>query len=172
MKTDTEKEIGELIQEITAKGFGGIEIDLVSGDEFDNAGFACVTVDNGKDESRFTVEADSLIVALGLVADSIRHQRGEPSRAEELAKMLEDDDSHAAAPPVELGPNAACHCGSQRPLVLLRTFKFFVPWSDGLAYCPANVMRAELDLRGYNAPQPGEIGTCQDCGRNYTFGAS
>lgn len=172
MKNDENKEIGELIQEITEKGFGGIEIDWIPGDEFDNAAFACVTVDNGTEEGRFTVEASSMIVALGLIVDSIRHQRGEPSRAEELAKMLEDDDSHAQSPPVEIGPDACCGCGSKNPLMFERKFRFFVSWKDGLAYCPANVMRAELDLRGYNPPRPGEIGTCQDCGRNYTFGAS
>jgi hypothetical protein len=161
MKTDIEKEIGELIQEITAKGFGGIEIDLLPGDEFDNAGFACVTVDNGKDESRFTVEADSLIVALGLVADSIRHQRGEPSREEELAKMLEDDDSHAAAPPVEVGPNASCTCGSRRRLKIERKIQVSASWETGQI----------ISFFVSNPPQPGEIGTCPDCGRHWTFRA-
>lgn len=163
MKNDENKEIGELIQEITAKGFDGIEIDLVSGDEFDNAPFACVTVDNGTDEGTFSVEADSLIVALGLVVDSIRHQRGEPSREEELAKMLEDDDSHAAAPPVELGPDASCHCGSRKPLEITRKMLIHAEWS-GYSYWD--------NPKDPCDPKPGEIGTCPDCGRNYTFGAS
>lgn len=167
MKNDENKEIGELIQEITEKGFTGIEVDLCNGDEFDNAGFACVTVDSGTDESRFMVEADSLIVALGLIVDSIRHQRGEPSREEELAKMLEADDSHAAAPPVELGPKAACHCGSRKPLIVERKVKVFFPWDGSQPQ-----FDSVFGIMGIAGPaNAGEIGTCPDCGRHYTFQA-
>lgn len=167
MKNMENTEIGELIQEITAKGFDGIEIDLVPGDEFDNAGFACVTVDSGTDESRFTVEADSLIVALGLIVDSIRYQRNEPSREEELAIMLRADDLHAAAPPVNLGPTAACHCGSRKPLVVERPVKVFFPWDGSQPQ-----FDSVFGIMGIAGPaNAGEIGTCPDCGSHWTFRA-
>jgi hypothetical protein len=163
MKKDTQKEIGELIEEITSKGFGELEIDVDDCGASRICGSYARNPATGQDAF---AEAESLIDALGHVVDAIRRLRGEPTREAELAKMLEANNSHVAAPPVELGPDAACGCGSRSPLIVERKVNVFIDWRKGNAFVPGDAI-AELAAEG----QPGEIGRCPDCGNFYTFGA-
>lgn len=95
--------------------------------------------------------------AFNMAVDAIRRSRGEPTLEDEIAAMLEADQQHADAPPVEIGPNAACGCGSQNPLIVEVKARVLVYWDGGT--------RTDFpDLTG-------KIGTCPDCGRNCTFGA-
>lgn len=157
MKNDTQKEIGELIEEITVKGFQ-LNLD-VDDSEFHRA----VQAEAWNEETTpFTVlGATSIVEALGLIVDMLRKHRGEPSRAEELEAMLAADASHADAPPVNIGPDASCGCGSRKPLQIKRPMLIHACW---YGYSFWDNPKDPCD------PKPGEIGTCPDCGRNYTFG--
>lgn len=163
MKHDTQKEIGELIEEIAAKGFQ-LELDVD-----DSEGSRLVNAECWNEE--YTPScisgAATIAEALGFLVDSIRRHRGEPSREEELAALLAADASHAAAPPVVIGPDASCGCGSRKPLILERRIKLEVPWSTGQP--KLDRLWGLLGIEGL--PTAGEIGTCPDCGRNYTFRA-
>lgn len=106
---------------------------------------------------------EGLLPALRFIADAIRKERGEPSLAEELAAMIEADQTFADSPIVETGEGAACACGSKLPLRLERRVGLAVPW-DGSQGIP--VMPPKL----WAKPEPGEIGTCPACGKSYRFG--
>lgn len=162
MKNDTQKEIGELLEEITSEDWDlAIDVD-------DSDGRAVwVTIQprqTSDDRGQSDFGGSSVVEALRKTVDEIRRICGKPSLEEELAKMLEEDALHADAQPVTLGPLACCHCGSRRPLEVTRSIVLHLDWADGW---PVDGPRVE----SINPGQPGEIGTCPDCGRHYTFQA-
>lgn len=161
MKHDTQKEIGELIEEIAAKGFQ-LELDVD-----DSEGSRMVNAECWNEE--YTPScisgAATIAEALGFLVDSIRRHRGEPSREEELVALLAADASHAAAPPVAIGPNARCGCGSSLPLMFEKsyTFKLVRAWDNGETCFAEHPPEIKIE--------PGDIGTCLKCGRAYTLSA-
>lgn len=153
MKTDENTEIGELFAELTSKGYSKLEVTRASID----SDKICIS-GRSVDDSR-QVCASTIVEALGYFVDVVRLKRGEPTREQELAKMLADDKAHADAPPVELGEDASCSCGSKSPLIIERKYLQTVSWINGRVNPPLFSRRTE----------PGEIGKCPDCGRYYTF---
>lgn len=161
MKNDTQREIGELIEEIISKGWGDLKIDVDDSSATDGR-WVIVTADGMQTtgEIYFEASAPSLVEALGEIADDIRRHLDQPTRAQELEALLAADASHAAAPPVNIGPDASCGCGSRKPLVSQGRILARHSWATGGVFIDPN----ETGFK------PGEIGTCPDCGRNYTFG--
>jgi hypothetical protein len=165
MKHDEEKEIGELISEIIRKGYSEIKTDV---NDAEPSRMVSVEVYN-PDESRLDgimADGECLLECFGVIVDAIRRRRCEPTRAQELEKMLADDAKHAAAPPVEIGPDACCGCGSNAGLWIERKDKGRVSWDRGVIVETGS----DFFVSGEH-PKPGEIGTCPDCGSHYTFGA-
>jgi hypothetical protein len=166
MKHDTQKEIGELLEEISSELWNlSIDVDD-SAPDLPRAVWVNIFPRETSDERGQTdFHGATLCEALGKAVDFIRVSCGKPTREEEIAALLAADASHAAAPPVSIGPDARCGCGSQKSLIVVRHFTFCVDW-EGKAWIPF-----ENDSDRKLAVKPGEIGTCPDCGRNYTFGA-
>jgi hypothetical protein len=166
MKHDEEKEIGELVLEIIRKP-RKMQIKPIS------FGFWQVTLFHDTGSLHMTSErTPDLVQALGNIVDRLRKERGEPTRAQELEKMLADDSTHAAAPPVEIGPDACCGCGSKNPLIVERKLRLEFPWDGSDAWINEGTgLYENLNDDIMAERKPGEIGTCPDCGRHYTFGA-
>jgi hypothetical protein len=164
------QEIGELIREITEKGFTGIVTDVC--DDLETR-FVAVTVTDyrrleaGEPDAELTFETSSLIEALRLIVDSIRTQRGEPTLAEEVEAMIYKEQQHESLPPIWSGPDASCRCGSKAHLILERSVKVQIPW-DG----SQPLLDPVWGILGIAGPvNAGEIARCPDCGHWYQFGA-
>lgn len=104
---------------------------------------------------------NGLLPSLRFFVDTIRAAHGQPSREETANAAQAEDEHHAAQPPVEIGPDACCSCGSKRPLIVERNIKAQVYWDTGEV-----VYRGSLWLPDV----PGELATCQDCGKSYQLG--
>jgi hypothetical protein len=106
-----------------------------------------------------TVKGATLAEALRKAVDVSRYIIGKPSLDRELDDLIAANERHARTV-ISTFPNAACSCGSRSNLTLERKIKFGLSWETGI--CP---MVPFVDRN----PKPGEIGTCPDCGRSYTF---
>jgi hypothetical protein len=95
------------------------------------------------------------------IVDRLRLSQGRETISEEVTRLLAENQKHADAPPVELGPDASCGCGSRKPLIVERKIRLDVDWQMG-------IMRP-TESQDYPHALSGEIGTCPDCGRHYTF---
>lgn len=163
MKNDTQKEIGELIQEIDSETWD-LAIDVDDSEDGRTVWVSIQPRQTSEERGQSEFGGKTIVEALRKTVDGIRRICGKPSLEEELAKMLEEDALHADAQPVTLGPLAACTCGSRKPLRLTRSFTLHLDWSDGWPIAPH---KPELIQPG----QPGEIAECPDCGRHWTFQA-
>jgi len=104
-----------------------------------------------------TVKGATLAEALRKAVDVSRYIIGKPSLDRELDDLIAANERHARTV-VTTGPNASCTCGSKNPLTVDRKITLRIPWTgEGV----------DVDLG--DTPKPGEIGTCPDCGRSYTF---
>lgn len=157
MKTDENREIGELLNEIVENGFSGIEID-VDDSEMD---FRYVSIYASDHEKELTLSAsgESLVETLRELCDDIRKYIGKPSLAKELENLLANETEHETLPPIVTGPDAACRCGSRSPLVGERTVRIYQQWNGTF----------EIEPGFDSLPDQTEILSCQDCGRNYSF---
>lgn len=158
MKNDENKEIGELIQEITEKGFERIEIDVDDSSDERSVTVSAASYAQGVDANAWST-ADSLTEALQSVVNYLRAKAGEPSLDEELAKMLADDQATDALP-LEFGnPIARCvSCGHSWHFRVERKGRCSIdPHSGHVA--PA----CTPDRLAF-----GEIFTCTNCGQHYT----
>jgi len=142
MKRTENQEIGELLKEITKSGFGDIQTDI----DDSGAGMRIVEIHawNHSEHGEAIYETgNSLVEVLGKVVDSIRARLGKPPR-ETLVKAE---------------GQTACVCGSEKPLEIVRSYVVSARWNRRDADGPCHSRKIE----------PGEIGTCPDCGRCYTF---
>ncbi len=103
-----------------------------------------------------------LLSGLRFIVDNIRKERGEPSREETANAAGLEDISHAKSPAIELGPDACCACGSKEPLEVMVHAVRLYDWKTG-----------GPQSRWMLAPasEPGQIGTCRDCGKSYRLPA-
>jgi hypothetical protein len=168
MKTTNElenREIGELISEITEKGWIGLIVDILPNHD-DSPPFACVEATNYAlpEESRtIYVEGATLAESLAIIVDTIRRQRGEPTLAEEVTAMICKEEEHESLPPIWTGPEASCRCGSKKPLIVERPVKIQFPW-DG----SQPIFDPVFSIMGIAGPLCiGEKGRCPDCSAWY-----
>lgn len=102
--------------------------------------------------------------AIRACVDFTRDLEGSPGISETAEALAKADAKHAASPIVEIGPSAHCSCGSLRGLIIQRPAACLSTWQKGSIQID-NL--PELWAEG----QPGEIGTCPECGKAYKFGA-
>lgn len=161
MKTTENQIIGELIAELDQLGMPNLSIDV---DDTGTHRFVSVTVDCRDNKTQCGGTGATMIEALEATVNCVRELAGLPSLEDEVASLLEADAKHGKAL-VVTGPDACCaHCGSERSLHVVRHFTFLVDWKTGDAWMPwENKADAEINVK------PGEIGTCPDCGKSYTF---
>lgn len=152
------KELGSMVAEILQRGFSV---------EIQNGFKGKVLVRSEKHWARISETEETYFEALGVMIDRLREKAGEPTRAQELAALVEIDRKHADAPPVELGKDACCsNCGCRAPLQITRKIKYEVSWRNG------RILASDSCLMAGELPEPGEIGTCHDCGVHYRFSES
>ena len=161
-------EIGTLFQELNEKGFNRIGMELGKPEK----GYSVlIQAMNPKNQAMIIKGGDSLVFVLGLIVDKIRLVNGEPSRNEELAELLAEDQRHVNAPPFLYGPLATCGCGSNAPLIVERNVMLRVSWETGLAFGSndLNSQGTQFNLTGYFKPASGEFAKCPECGKHYIF---
>lgn len=160
------REIGELIAEITEKGWNGLSVDVHP--DFS----ACVSVGNysqGEDSPILYVEAGSLVECFRQIVDMIRRQLGQPTLAEEVNALIYQQTEHESLPPIVIGESAACRCGSDEPLTFERKITLRTCWHDRSTFI-SSLNPGEVDLKTgkfHFSPAPGEIASCPDCGAWY-----
>lgn len=160
------RRIGELLAEITGKGWVELVIDVFQHPN----GSRIATVDAARkgDTDTVTVTAETMLEALSLVVDIIRTQRGEPTLEQENAAALERDEA-SAGQLVEIGPEACCvQCGSKAGIVFSRRVSLVQPWDGGLPLVFGVEGAEGFLIRAL----PGEIGACPDCGKRYQLAGS
>lgn len=158
MKNSEHLEIGKLLEEITGKGFSELQTDVN-----DEGPSRVVSVEAfNPDESRLDgigADGESLVECFVIIVDAIRRRRGEPSLAEEAANIVEPEIAKFGR--VE---GIGCWCGSCKPLVVERKYKSGFGWqTGGLVWSEAGGQVSGI--------QPGEIGSCPDCGKQYRLRA-
>lgn len=104
----------------------------------------------------------SLLDAMRELVDIYRDANNKESRADELQRELQATLKHGETPLVEIGPNAACACGSVAPLVVHRNEPYRCDWKTG------KLTRLRDGVRFLQAT-PGEIGSCPDCHQHYNL---
>jgi hypothetical protein len=156
MQIQQNTEIGELIQEIIDSGWDKIQIEKLTETDFT---VSAENVDLDMDEEYRMEGTGNLTESLSDIVETIREYIGKPSLSEELENLLEENRQHETLPPIFTGPEACCRCGSNSPLVGTRKIKIYQQWNGTF----------ELEPGSDSLPDHGEILTCQDCGRNYSF---
>jgi hypothetical protein len=161
MKNKENQEIGELIAEIVS---ANAQISI-----HENNSPAFVAVLRGSDFGLYphgvAFTGGNIPAALRQAANWVRKYRGEPPLADP-----------SELPTVETGDDASCACGSRRALIVeLGTAQAFIPWNRsrtlGRVQCHGQNLSYGSKVESFAKIQPGEIGTCVDCGKQYRFGA-
>jgi hypothetical protein len=150
------KEIGSMVVELLTKG-RSVEI---SYDSAEGGYFAATS------EELCAVNSN-LIEALGEMVDDVREEKGEPTRAQELAALVENDLEFSKVGMV----SGKCVCGSDSPLVIKRQIFLRASWKTPNVYYSGDLNQLPAhSLKGLEVPlMKGEIGTCPNCKRNYNF---
>lgn len=161
MNTFEKMEMAELILEIISKNHS-LVIDRITQPESPELPDALTVFAYGENPTTPKGSRFGFLSGLRFIVDNIRKERGEPSREETASEAQAEDITHAQSPAVELGPDAHCLCGSVKPLEVFVHAVRLYDWKTG---GPKSLWMLAPES------QPGQIGTCPDCGKAYRLPA-